>query len=94
MEAVQGLMAGVPPGYSLQTIGQAMAEVDGVKSIHDLHIWSLTSNRVALSAHVVIDDLNNWQQIRERLCSMLNSDFSIEHVTLQPEPVAVAVNFN
>lgn len=93
MEAVQGLMAGVPPGYSLQTIGQAMAGVEGVQSVHDLHIWSLTSNRVALSAHVVIDDLNNWQALRERLCSMLNHDFSIEHVTLQPEPEAVAVSF-
>jgi len=93
MEAVQGLMAAVPPGYSLQTIGQAMAEVDGVKSVHDLHIWSLTSNRVALSAHVVIDDLNNWQALRERLCSMLNHDFAIEHVTLQPEPSAVMVKF-
>lgn len=93
MEAVQGLLAGVPPGYSLQTIGQAMAEVDGVKSVHDLHIWSLTSNKVALSAHVVIADLNQWQALRERLCSMLNHDFSIEHVTLQPEPDAVMVNF-
>jgi len=93
MEAVQGLIAGAPPGYSLQTIGQDMAEVEGVQSVHDLHIWSLTSNRVALSAHVVIDDLSNWQPIRERLCRMLNQDFSIEHVTLQPEPEAVAVTF-
>lgn len=93
MEALQGLMAGVPPGYSLQTIGQAMAEVEGVQSVHDLHIWSLTSSKVALSAHVIIDDLNNWQTLHERLCNMLNHDFSIEHVTLQPEPEAVVVNF-
>lgn len=93
MEAVQGLMAAVPPGYSLQTIGQAMAQVEGVQSVHDLHIWSLTSNKVALSAHVVIDDLKNWQVLRERLCGMLNQDFSIEHVTLQPEPEAMPVSF-
>ena len=93
MQAVQGLMAGVPPGYSLQNIGQAMAEVEGVISVHDLHIWSLTSSQVSLSAHVVIDDLNNWQAVRQRLCQMLNHDYAIEHVTLQPEPEAVAVRF-
>ncbi len=69
-----------------------MAQVEGVQSVHDLHIWSLTSSRAALSAHVVIDNLNNWQALRERLCSMLNHDFAIEHVTLQPES-SVVVNF-
>lgn len=93
MEAVQGLMAAVPPGYSLQTIGQAMAQVEGVQSVHDLHIWSLTSNRVALSAHVVIEDLKNWQVIHKRLCRMLDDEYTIEHVTLQPEPEAMVVNF-
>jgi len=85
VEAIQGLMAGVPSGLSLETVGREMASVKGVVSVHDLHIWSLTSKKAALSAHVVIDDLNGWAVIWEALCNRLKQSYEIEHVTLQPE---------
>ena len=53
-EAFHGLMEDVPLHLSLEEIGKATVRVEGVSSVHDLHIWSLTAERLALSAHVAI----------------------------------------
>lgn len=84
-DAVQALMEGVPANLELAEIGHTMARVDGVVSVHDLHVWSLSSSRVALSAHVVVGDLVRWPEVLDRLRSTLEQAFGIEHVTLQPE---------
>ena len=60
--SVPWLMEGVPLHLSLEEIGVAMATVEGVTSVHDLHVWSLTAERVALSAHVVIGALGSWPE--------------------------------
>lgn len=84
-EAMHALMEGVPLHLDLQQIGQAMAGTDGVTSVHDLHVWSLSSSRIALSAHVVLDDLTTWPGLHSRLVRMLHDNFDIDHTTLQPE---------
>lgn len=84
-EALHALMEGVPLHLSLNEIGAAMAGVSGVRSVHDLHIWTLSSNRTALSAHLVIDDLGQWERVLREVAHMLDERFDIEHVTLQPE---------
>ena len=84
-EAVHGLLAGVPPGLSLETIGKDMASMEGVISVHDLHVWSLTSNKVALSAHVVVSDFREWDVVLSTLRTRLAQAYGIEHITLQPE---------
>jgi len=84
-EAFHGLMEGVPLHLSLQEIGETMAKVEGVTSVHDLHVWSLTAERIALSAHVVIERFECWPEILSRLQALLAQRYGIEHVTLQPE---------
>ena len=84
-EAVHGLLAGVPPGLSLETIWKDMASMEGVISVHDLHVWSLTSNNVALSAHVVVSDFREWDVVLSALRTRLAQFYGIEHITLQPE---------
>jgi cobalt-zinc-cadmium efflux system protein len=84
-EAVHALLEGVPPGLTLQAVGRRMAGVEGVVSVHDLHIWSLSSQRRALSAHVVVRDLAAWPRILDALLNMLDEEFEIGHATLQPE---------
>ena len=84
-EALHGLMEGVPLHLSLPEIGKAMAAVDGVVSVHDLHVWSLSGERVALSAHVVVPGLEAWPELLSRLRTHLAERYHIEHVTLQPE---------
>jgi cobalt-zinc-cadmium efflux system protein len=92
-EAVHGLMEGVPLGLSLTTIGNDMAARPGVVSVHDLHVWSLSSQHIALSAHVVLDDLAQWNAILTDLRHMLDHDYGIDHVTLQPESTTSVVQF-
>lgn len=87
-ESMHGLMEGVPLHLSLPEVGKALAEVDGVKSVHDLHIWSLSSHRIALSAHVVVTNLACWEVTMAELQKLLEERFHIEHVTLQPETIA------
>jgi cobalt-zinc-cadmium efflux system protein len=81
-EAFHGLMEGVPLHLSLEEIGLSMATVEGVTSVHDLHVWSLTDERIALSAHVVVEPLDDWPATLERLRSLLAQRHGIEHVTL------------
>ena len=85
-EALHALMEGVPQHLDLERIGYAMAATDGVVSVHDLHIWSLSASRSALSAHVVLRDLGEWPEVLSHLQDLLAGDYGIEHVTLQPEP--------
>lgn len=79
------LMEGVPAELQLETVGREMAHVEGVRSVHDLHIWTLSSGRVVLSAHLELEDLGRWPQILGRMRAMLREHYGIEHVTLQPE---------
>lgn len=79
------LMEGVPPEFDLRAIGRALAAVPGVASVHDLHVWSITPGRVALSAHVEVDDLQQWPAVLSAVSALLQERYGIVHVTLQPE---------
>jgi cobalt-zinc-cadmium efflux system protein len=87
-EALHVLMEGVPSHLDLAEVGQALAGLQGARSVHDLHIWTLSSGTVALSAHVLIDDLMTWPRVLDDARRMLGERFAIGHVTLQPEPAA------
>jgi cobalt-zinc-cadmium efflux system protein len=85
-EALHVIMEGVPPHLDLAEVGRAMAEADPlVRSVHDLHIWTLSSGTIALSAHLVVDDLAGWDRLLQAQQQMLRERFGIDHVTLQPE---------
>lgn len=86
-EAVHVLMEGVPAGIDLREVGVALAQVAGVRSVHDLHIWTIASGQVALSAHLEVEDLGKWPQVLEEARLSAQRRFGIEHVTLQPEQV-------
>jgi cobalt-zinc-cadmium efflux system protein len=90
-EALHGIMEGVPLHLSLEEIGQEMAGVPSVVSVHDLHVWSVASEEIMLSAHLVIEDMRDWPAVLESSRSLLHERFAIEHVTLQPESVPQAV---
>lgn len=79
------LMEGVPSELQLEAVGREMAQVEGVRSVHDLHIWTLSSGRVVLSAHLELEEMGRWPQILESTRAMLQNRYRIEHVTLQPE---------
>ncbi len=83
-EVLHIIMEGVPPYLELRDVGRAMAGVEGVRSVHDLHIWTLSSGQVVLSAHVNIRDMEQWQDTLGRMQTLIKERFGIDHITLQP----------
>jgi cobalt-zinc-cadmium efflux system protein len=86
-EALHVLMEGVPVDIDLADVGNALAELEGVHSVHDLHIWTIASGQIALSAHVDVDQLESWPAMLEKIRNLVWSRFRIDHVTVQPETV-------
>jgi len=86
-ETIHVLMEGVPSNISLNQVGKRLAGLEGVMRVHDLHIWTLASGQVAISAHLNLRELSAWPRILGEAREVLNHDFGIGHVTLQPEVV-------
>lgn len=84
-EVLHIIMEGVPSHIDLNKVGIEIASIEKIVSVHDLHIWTLSSGKIALSAHIVLRDLQHWQEVFEESKALLNSSFHIEHITLQPE---------
>lgn len=82
-QAVHILMEAVPEEIRLEEVGRAMAAVEGVEEVHDLHVWALTSKKYALSAHVTVSRLEDWPGIQQGLERLLADRFQIRHTTLQ-----------
>lgn len=84
-ESTLVLLDSVPSGLEFGRVGQALAGIEGVHSVHDLHVWSMAPGRNALSAHVMVDRIERWPHILGQARRILARDFGIDHVTLQPE---------
>lgn len=92
-QALHGIMEGVPLHLSLEEIGQEMACIPGVISVHDLHVWSVASEEIMLSAHLTVADLARWEGILAESRKLLHARFGIEHVTLQPERAVQTISW-
>jgi cobalt-zinc-cadmium efflux system protein len=84
-QAVNVLLEGVPPHLDLEEIEAAMRAVPGVRAVHDLHVWTLTSGKEAMSAHVVAEDPAEGERLLAELHAVLHARFGIEHTTIQVE---------
>ena len=89
-ESTTVLLDSVPPNVNYQSVGQSLAALPGVVSVHDLHIWAMVPGQGAVSAHLLIENIERWPAILRDARGVLNRDFHIEHVTLQPECFARA----
>ena len=86
-EAVDVLMEAVPAHIDVETLRRALERVPGTDEVHDLHVWSLTTGRCALSAHVVVSagDHGHDDHILAAMADLCAREFHIEHVTIQIE---------
>ena len=87
-ESVAILMQFAPEGLDLQTLAEAVQKMSGVENIHHIHIWRLNDHDIFLEAHVDFKSnlhLNEVTHTIERIEKMLQKEFGITHVTLQPE---------
>jgi cobalt-zinc-cadmium efflux system protein len=91
-ETASVLLESTPAGLDPEDLAVAMAEVDGVESVHDLHVWSLSSELHALAAHLVLEGhptLEEAQRVGDRVRRNLVT-FAITHATLELECEACA----
>lgn len=79
------LMAGVPEHLDYEQVGKDLLAIDGILDVHDLHIWYMSANQSALSAHVVACNPEGWSEILRNCQRMLLEKYKIDHVTLQHE---------
>jgi len=77
------LMEATPSGVDANAIGKAIVAVQGVTSVHDLHVWRITSGFDALSAHVLVGRGEDCHALRRDVELMLGDRFAITHTTLQ-----------
>jgi len=78
---------GVPAGISAEKIRKLLLQVDGVREIHHLHIWALSTTQNALTAHVVVASLEDGEAVKNRIKEILSEEH-IPHATLELETVA------
>jgi cobalt-zinc-cadmium efflux system protein len=84
-EALHVLLEGTPREVDIAALRQAMEGVPGVKTVHDLHVWTLTSGVHALSVHAILQDGATHGQVLGDIRSRVTAGFPISHVTVQLE---------
>jgi cobalt-zinc-cadmium efflux system protein len=84
-QAVNVLLEAAPAHLSVAQIEAALVAAEGVRRVHDLHVWTLSSGREAMSAHVVVAPDAHADRILETLHVILHARFGIDHTTIQIE---------
>lgn len=84
-DTIHILLDGVPQGMKYEDVGDAIAHVEGVEAVHDLHVWSMSPGQYSVTAHVTIDTYQHWPIILDEIRKTVKERFGIDHVTLQPE---------
>jgi len=84
-ESVWMSLAGVPSSIDVDLVEAELAELDGVETVHDLHVWPLSTTETALTAHLVAPDVASTDALLQEARRMLHDRFRIEHCTLQIE---------
>jgi cobalt-zinc-cadmium efflux system protein len=87
--AVDVLLEGAPGHIGMMDVQRAIMSVAGVRSLHDLHIWTLTSGFVSLSAHIETDQFRGPHDILVDIRRLLFERFGIDHATVQIETQAL-----
>ena len=84
-ESVWMSLAGVPEGIDLDQVAGALVELDGVETVHDLHVWPLSTTETALTAHIVTARADYPDALLASARAVLHDRFRIEHCTIQVE---------
>jgi len=78
-------LAGVPAGIDVDQVEAALADLEGVEAVHDLHVWPLSTTETALTAHIVTSQADYPDALLANARTMLHDRFRIEHCTIQVE---------
>ncbi len=80
------LLEGAPKHLDVSAIERTIGDTPGVLDVHDLHVWQISENFDALSAHIVIERGHHGTEMCRLVAARLKQDHRLEHVTIQPEP--------
>jgi cobalt-zinc-cadmium efflux system protein len=86
-QSIHILLESTPESVDLNTLVESLLKVDGVRGVHDLHVWSINESLRALSAHIVTDDISvgKCARIQQNLNEIISHQYNIQHTTLQLE---------
>ncbi|KAI6192376.1 Zinc transporter 2 [Aphelenchoides bicaudatus] len=84
-DALVVLLEGRPSSIDFRMVFDALEKIEGVRKVHDLRIWALTMNRIALSAHLEVDQATDAQLILKTATIMLRKQFGVHETTIQIE---------
>jgi cobalt-zinc-cadmium efflux system protein len=84
-ESTNVLLEGTPAHINLAAVEDAILQTDGVEDVHDLHVWTITSGREALSAHVIHGHGISQPALLKELRTKLSEKFGVDHLTIQME---------
>lgn len=84
-DAIHILMEGKPDNISITEISNSLKDMNGVKDVHHIHVWSITSEFPAMSCHIVVDDTINRDEVLIQATKKLKESFDISHTTIQIE---------
>jgi cobalt-zinc-cadmium efflux system protein len=87
-EPIDVLMEAAPANLDVEEVGASICGVEGVRSVHDLHVWTVTAGFGSIAAHVVVARGADRDLIRQQLELLLRESYGIEHTTLQMEEEA------
>lgn len=85
-QAVRILLQAAPPGFDLPGLQADLAGLGGVVDVHDLHVWTLTSEMENASAHIVVEVGTDTHRVLDQARELLQVRYAIDHATLQIEP--------
>ncbi len=86
------LMESTPEHISPKEVEETLLGIEGVKGVHDLHLWTITSGMYSMSAHLIIDRPKEWSSISEEARKILKEKFRITHSTIQIEKRLIECN--
>jgi cobalt-zinc-cadmium efflux system protein len=85
-EAVRILVQAAPPGTDLEALRRELATIDGVVDVHDLHVWTLTSEMDVASVHIMVRTGVDAHGVLDQARLVLRDGYAIDHATMQVEP--------
>ncbi|PYV45338.1 MAG: cation transporter [Acidobacteria bacterium] len=88
-DSVDILLEGTPAHIDLDLVRSELCKVEGVESIHDLHVWTLTSGMHAMSCHAVLSGNEDRHKILKELSQIVRLQFKIDHTTIQLEETSL-----
>lgn len=85
MDALHVLMEGKPEDLDVGALKETLANLKGVSTIHDVHVWSITNEFPAMTCHLVVDKQVNRDILLEQASNLIKETYDISHITIQLE---------